>query len=668
MRVMRVVLRQAIVLLIVAATTPVACTGASDGSPAAVPPPASLTGAIAPPLSPRNANYAIDATLDAAARKIAATATIEWRNTTANPAGELQFHLYWNAWKDEGSTFMRERARVGEGGLPDEGRGRIDITSLSLSGPDIDLMDARRFVLTDAGTDTDETVMAVRLPVPVQPGESVTIGVAWTADIPAPIARTGAVGDYFFIAHWYPKLGVFEDTGWNTHQFHASTEFFADYGVYDVRLTVPRGWVVGATGVERERVDAGEQGITHRYYQEDVHDFAWTTSPEFLERSAVFEPAEGSGAGGAPVHLRLLLQPEHLGQESRHFDAARAALQLFGEWFGPYPFGHLTIVDPAYRSRSAGMEYPTLFTAGTSWIVPDEVTFNTPEEVTVHEAGHQWWQGVVGSNEFENAWIDEGITTFATARVMDEGLPQIYLEGRFFGDAVAWVYRDIPLSRETFLNRRAGYRRNGESDVPATPSYRYHPGGGFSITYNKTALWLHTLERWLGWEVVQRGLQTLFEENRFSHPTPDDVFRALSTAAGRDLTPFFDEVFRSSNTFDYGVEQIESSGRGDSVRSTVIVRRYGEAIFPVDIAMVFADGTRVMESWDGRDRWRAFEYERGARLVSAEVDPERVLLLDVDFTNNSRTTKPMGEEVATKWSLKWLVWLQDAMSNWTVLL
>ena len=137
------------------------------------------------------------------------------------------------------------------------------------------------------------------------------------------------------------------------------------------------------------------------------------------------------------MHLRLLLQPEHRGQESRHFDAARAALQLFGQWFGPYPFGHLTIVDPAYRSGSGGMEYPTLFTAGTSWIVPDAVTFNTPEEVTVHEAGHQWWQGVVGSNEFEDAWIDEGITTYATARVMDEAVPQIYLEGRFFGDVVA---------------------------------------------------------------------------------------------------------------------------------------------------------------------------------------------------------------------------------------
>ena len=114
--------------------------------------------------------------------------------------------------------------------------------------------------------------------------------------------------------------------------------------------------------------------------------------------------------------MRLLLQPEHAGQAERHFDATRTALKYYGEWFGAYPYGHITIVDPAYQSGAGGMEYPTLFTAGTRWLAPRAVT--TPGGVTVHEAGHQFWYGIVGNNEFEDAWMDEGFNTFSTARAI----------------------------------------------------------------------------------------------------------------------------------------------------------------------------------------------------------------------------------------------------------
>ena len=175
-----------------------------------------------------------------------------------------------------------------------------------------------------------------------------------------------SIGDDYFIAQWFPKIGVLQDSGWNCHQFHCATEFFADFGVYDVRLTVPSGWIVGATGVERDVTDdQGSPSSTHHFYQADVHDFAWTTSPHYVEQRATFQrptlPA---------VDMRLLLQPEHRGQEERHFAATRAALRYYGEWFGPYPYGHITIVDPAWQSGVDGMEYPTLFTAGTSWLAP----------------------------------------------------------------------------------------------------------------------------------------------------------------------------------------------------------------------------------------------------------------------------------------------------------
>jgi hypothetical protein len=621
-----------------------------------------VTGALTPPRSPRNASYAITARLDPSTRTITGSEVITWRNISAATATDLRFHLYWNAWKNTRSTFMRERA-LSEGGADTSPRSaaewsRIDVAAVTVDG--MDRTSSTRFIAPDDDNPDDETVMSVPLAQAIAPGGSTTIEVAWTAHVPRTFARTGAIGNFFFIAQWFPKLGVLQDHGWNCHQFHAGTEFFSDFGVYDVALTVPSGWPLGATGVPRSRTDNADRTTTHRYYQEDVHDFVWTTSPDYLERTARFEhptlPA---------VDMRLLLQPEHASQAGRHFAATRTTLKYYGEWFGAYPYGHITIVDPAYQSGAGGMEYPTLFTAGTRWLAPPHVT--TPEEVTVHEAGHQFWYGIVASNEFEDAWMDEGFNTYSTARAIAQVYEPNYLALRYFGGFIPWVFKDISLARETAGNRLAGYRHDAKSDVPSMPSYRYFPSTGGSITYNKTALWLNTMERWLGWESVRRILAAHFETWKFAHPKPKDFFELASRVSGRDLEGFFDQVYRSSNDFDYGVQDLKSTRDGDQYRTSVVIRRYGEALFPVDLLVTFKNGERVSEHWDGVDRWKLYAYDRLAPVLSAQIDPDRVLLLDVNITNNSMTLEPKAEAAATKWSLTWMVWLQDCLLSWAAL-
>ena len=617
---------------------------------------------VAPaPLSPRNASYTISARLDPATRTITGSETIAWRNITTAAATELQFHLYWNAWKDTRSTFMRERALAG---AADADRrtaddwSRIDVTSIKIGGND--LTAAKRFIAPDDDNPDDQTVMSVPLAQPIGPGGTATIDVEWRAHVPRPFARTGAIGNFFFIVQWFPKLGVLQDEGWNCHQFHASTEFFSDFGVYDVSLTVPGKWPLGATGVETKRFENTDGTTTYRYVQEDVHDFAWTTSPDYIERTARFQHPRLP-----PVEMRLLLQPEHAGQADRHFDATRTTLRYYGEWFGAYPYGHITIIDPAYQSGAGGMEYPTLFTAGTRWLAPAGVT--TPEGVTVHEAGHQFWYGIVANNEFEDAWMDEGFNTYSTARAIAQVYDPNFLSLRYFGGFVPWVFRDIALSRETEGNRLAGYRRDATSDVPSTPSFRYFPATGGSITYNKTALWLNTMERWLGWPVMQRIMSAHFERWKFRHPKPTDFFDVANQVAGRDLGPFFDQVYRGSNVFDYGVQDLKSERDGEQYRTTLVVRRYGEGVFPVDVAVTFKNGEHVTERWDGTDRWKLYTYDRRFPALSAQIDPNHVLLLDVAYTNNSKTLEPKGGSAATKWSLKWMVWLQDCLLSWAAL-
>jgi hypothetical protein len=626
------------------------CASAAHGQP----PP--------PPQSPRNANYTISASLDVRARTITAHERITWRNITNHPATELQFHLYWNAWTDRESTWMKEARRSRDVDRPARDLARFDLSSIRLTrdGTTTDLSNARRFIAPDDGNSRDRTVMQVPLPEPVRTGETIAVDIAWTARVPRPFDRTGVVGNYYFIAQWFPKIGVLEDSGWSTHQFHSATEFFADYGVYDVTLTVPSGWILGATGLERSRTDNSNGTTTYRYMQEDVHDFAWTTSPDFVVRTARFE--DGSLQ---PVDVRLLMQPEHLSQTERHVEAARIALLNFGNWFGPYPYGHLTIVDPAYQSDTGGMEYPTLFTAGTRWRVTPSITLNTPEEVVIHEAGHQFWYGVAGTNEFEHAWMDEGITSYVTARAIELDYPVVHPDRYFFGGLVPWVFNGFLLKRETDLNGVWRYRRHLADDPIAALSYRQQPDSVAALAYDKPALWLHTLERWLGWPTVQAALRQTFQQGSFGHPAPDQLLQSLQRESGRDLTRFFDQTYRGSAVFDYAVEELESAEGDDGQFNTrVLVRRYGDGVFPVNIQVTFESGEEVLEPWDGEARWRELTYTRPVRVGSAVVDPERRLLLDANFVNNSRTVQPRNMAAARRWTLWWMVGLQDALLTW----
>lgn len=630
--------------------------------------------------SARNANYDIDVTLDPATRTLTGTETIQWRNTGTLAAYSIRVHLYWNAFRSTNSTWLRQRKLVGDDpfGAADEADfGYSQVATIAVINDDgsvrADLKPVLRYISPDDQNADDRSLASAELPTPVQPGEGLRLRITWTGRFPRNFDRTGAIGDYFFVSQWFPKLGVFEAGGWTAHQFFANSEFYSDFGRYDVRMTVPSGWQVGATGREQSRADAGNGTTTHRYVQDDVHDFAWTTSPDFIEKRQRFEHA-----GLPPVEMRLLLQPEHDGLADRHFAATAAALRYYGEWYGPYPYGHITIVDPAFQSDSGGMEYPTIFTAGARWLSPRGS--NDPEYVVVHEAGHQWWYGMVANNETERAWLDEGLNEYSDSRVQAEALQPNYYVQRFFGDFIPWQFRDIPLKRATDTNWMNAYRRQGDRDALSTPTFALWPGAHQAQSYHKAALMLHTLERKHTWEVMQRVLSRYFARWQFKHPQPDDFFAVVEEVTGLPHAWFFDQVYRSSNTFDYAIERFDSQAvssrglddnlafaeqtAGGTYRTTVVVRRLEAGVFPVDVLVTFSNGEQARESWDGQARWHAFTFDRPVRAVSAQVDPERVLLLDANFTNNSLVMEPATGAAATKWSLRWMVWLQDLMMTY----
>jgi hypothetical protein len=648
-----------------------------------------LSGVSSEALSPQNASYQIEVSLDDEAKLLDGKLVLTWRNIQQAPTDELWFHLYWNAWRNDQTTWLRER-RIARGEpVEDVQEGEwsyIEIESMTLlsSGdhPESDLLERMSYTSPDDGNPEDRTVMVVSLPRAVEPGETIEVQLSWRGKLPRQFARTGYRGAYSFFGQWFPKLGVYEEDGWNCHQFHNQTEFYSDYGVYDVSMTVPDYLVLGATGVETERRENGDGTVTHRYQQADVHDFAWTVSPHYLDQTAMFaEP-------GLPVvRMRLLLQPERHDQGERYFDAVRACLTYFGKWFGPYPYEQITIIDPPLETNTGGMEYPTLFTGASRLFNPDES--HSPAGVTVHECGHQFWYALVGSNEFEHAWLDEGLNSYSAERTMDVA----------YGDR-SWVerYLAIPgtdgalpmildgIFKPRTVSRLDQYRSAAFSDDQEIPTYLYHAPEAHRTTYSKTMLWLGTLERYLGWETFQQGLAAYFEQYRFAHPGPEDLFSAIETASGQELDWFFDQVYRSTVTFDYKVDWVDSYSTettglveqdGEHVfhepeaddegpyRTEVVVTRMGDGRFPVDLLMVFEDGHEIRQSWDGQAHWQGFSVEYAEKLAYAVIDPERILLLDLYPSNNSLLREPEATPAARKWTAYWMLWVQDMLNTFS---
>lgn len=624
------------------------------------------------PRSPRNANYVLSARLDPVARTIQGTGRLHWKNSTAAPVSELHMHLYWNAWRDAYSTWMRGRQLAGDTSVihrPDADRGSIDVTALRLLGPDgpIDLIDRVQFIAPDDGNPHDRTLVSIPLDQPIPPMHDVQIELTWTANVPRTYDRTGVIGKDFFIAQWFPKIGVLTNDGWRAAQFHAHAEFFADFGTYDVSLTVPSGWIVGATGREAARTNHDDGTTTHRYIANDVHDFAWTTSPDFIEHRARFEEP-----GLSAVDLRLLLRPDHQYQADRHFAAARTALTHFGQRLGSFPWPNLTIVDPAtlinpraQGGSTAGMEYPTLITAGTHW--SDRWADVTLEDVIVHEIGHQYFQSAVATNEATDGWIDEDLTTFMTGQIIEAAYPWRFTAiDRYFGGLVTWRHPDVRWSRLHQGYALDAYRLTPGWDAPMTSTWQQVPRTSPYTIYARAPLALETLHRVIGEDMMTKVLATYYARGVFRHPTSDDFFAIVNSTAGRDLSWLFDATLRQSGTFDYAVgdvTSVQTSTSPNQFHSTVIVQRLADGIFPIEIRVTFDDGGVILERWldDAGTGWHTFTYDRAARVSRVEVDPDRVLVLDAHRTNNSWAAEPQATRAADKWTRRWLSWVQHVL-------
>jgi len=629
-----------------AASAP-AQTGAAAGL--AVPATTTAINSVTP-LSQRVVAYDIDAKYNAKAHSLDATETLTYHNLTGQPLDTFPFHLYLNAFQPT-STWVREGKREATRGQDFEkwdpkSNGADEIKSFEVVGQG-DFTNQLQFIHPDDDNKDDRTVVQVHLPKPIPPDGYVQFKIKFHDQFPETLERTGWNRDFVLGGQWFPKVGVWWHSAWNCHQFHAYTEFFADFGVYDVKLTVPQYEVVGASGIEVSSVNNPDGTKTVAYHGEDIHDFAWTASPHYLIYNDIFQSTMG------PVKLRIMMQPAHWGQAERHALIAKQTMERFDRWYGPYPYKTLTIVDPDPGSQALGMEYPTFITGGTNWFMPKGLLL--PEGVVEHEFGHQYWYGMVATNEFEDAWMDEGINQYSEAKVMDS----------IFGPSTS-VLNLWGITGGERDQDRLFYESVAALDSMAQNGWQYFNYNSYGgITYGKTALILLTLENVIGEDTMRQAMHTYFLRYRFTHPTKEDFLKTIEEVSGKDLRWYFNQAVYGTQVLDYEVLKIssvpvewykddlqEKKGVTEYV-DNVWIHRKEDFVMPVDVEIKFDNGDKVREHWEGQDRWVRYAYRKKAKVESVEVDPDHKIYFDRNNFNNSQTEEANGaaaRKLANYWT------------------
>ncbi len=605
------------------------------------------------PLSQRVTAYSIDARLKTDAKTLDATEILAYRNLSGQPISAVPFHLYLNAFRPQ-SSFSRESHQQDSDFSYGKGEeGAIDIESISAEGYG-DLSGATHYIAPDDGNEDDHTVMEVVLPKPLAPGAVIRFQLTFHDKFPLSVARNGYKRDFIMGAQWFPKVGVLWNGAWNCHQYHANTEFFADFGTYDVSLRLPERFSVGATGIQTGELRNADGTKTVTFRGEDIHDFAWAASPHFQMADDVYVNSLGT------VKIHALILASHANLRARYIESLKKSLQKYDEWLGPYPYKQITLIDPEPGSQMGGMEYPTLITGGADWYEPSWSHFEL-ETTVVHEFGHQYWYGMVATNEFEEPWLDEGINSYSEAKVagsiLGKNNSQINARSIYGSDAES---------------KRIFYLDNPEEDPIARFGWQFANDSSYgSIVYDKTATVLNTLEGVVGEDTLRQALRVYFTRYRFKHPTGADFLRVVAEVSGRnDLEPFFAQAIQGTQGLDYSVVSLttgpmewwKGENAGGPYRTSVVVRREGTFLFPVKLEVGFADGSKEQATWDGNDRWARFSWDKPSRAAYAQVDPDGAIPLDLNSFNNSYTLRA-DATARLKLTNYWVI-AQQLLAQW----
>ncbi len=542
-------------------------------------------------------NYEIDVRLDDVKHELHGFIQIEYINHSPAALDYIWFHLWPNAYKNENTAFAKQQVENGSTDFyfsKPEARGYIDELAFAAEGQ------ALKWEYDSANIDIAKVFLNRKL----SSGDKIKITTPFHVKIPSDFSRLGHVGQSYQITQWYPKPAVYDKYGWHPIPYLDQGEFYSEYGKFDVRITLPKNYVVGATGnlinfeeqewlnqIAERTAAAEEPFLTEEFSPSDttektiefiannVHDFGWFADKRYHVMKSSVE---------LPFSKRVVTTWAMF--TSKQFPLWKKAAQYVNDavyhyslWVGEYPYDQCAAVQGAL-SAGGGMEYPnvTVISAGGSDL--------TLQDIVIHEVGHNWFYGQLGSNERINPWMDEGINSYYEMRTMKTLHPDAKIMGDFAEKGIA-KFLDLDYQRREYLNK-IGFlikATTNEDQPPGLASEEFTSTNYGTDVYLKTALAFDYLAHYLGQENFDKIMQEYYQQFEFKHPQPEDIRGIFEVQTGKNLDWFFDDLIYSKKKLDYKILSSDSKKYLGDELTEFEIKNTGDIAAPFSISVIQDD-------------------------------------------------------------------------------
>ncbi|KAA3611980.1 MAG: M1 family peptidase [Calditrichaeota bacterium] len=596
--------------------------------------------------------YTIDITLNPITHKYHGQQKLIYTNNSPDELEYIWFHLYPNAYKDESTPYAKQQKHMYRRPFhysDEKDRGYINLTSVKANGLEIswqykeDAIDEAKLLLDK----------------PLKPGETITIELDFNAQFPIVFSRSGHWGErYFHGTQWYPKVVVYDKYGWHPDSYVEVGEFYGEFGTFDVSITLPKNFVIDATGMLQENPfeeafldsiieqskkltkikDVEERNKfwqswqkshrnntnydslkTVRFVAENVHDFAWFAGEDFMIHQKITQDN---------VLARVLTLPQNAYDWKDVPDWIDKTLWFYGDKVGKYKYPKATVVDGSHET-SGGMEYPmiTLITMDyQSWT-------NMLEMVIAHEVGHNWFQGMIGNNERASVFLDEGLNDYHEVAYMNHyyGFYNLTKFDSLLGswnildDLGEWHYHNLVYGSMARQHKEQPMSLRGEQFTRNSYS---------SSNYSKAGFMLNALKWMMGEKEFEEAIKTYFERWHFKHPGLDDFWNTMQEYTKEDINHFRKEWMETTHYNDFELEDYETSKSGSEFTTKVFVSNQGTIKgLPAPVHLVTAQNDTLEGRWSGNESDPVI-FKHFSPVENVEVNLKR-LFFETDYYNNS---------------------------------
>ena len=584
--------------------------------------------------------YNIKVTLNDKSHELTAFEKVEYINNSPDTLQFLYFHLWPNAYSSNKTDLAKQIFSL-------RGKQRL------FNDPElIGFIDSLDFKVNNQHVNWEylpnqPDICQIMLKMPLYPGETIIITTPFHVKIPKGVtSRLGHIGESYQISQWYPKPAVYDKAGWHQMPYLDQGEFYSEFGSFDVSITLPRNYIVGATGnlqnkQEAEMLDklaadttwisTSKKGIfnfptsstqtkTIRYTANNIHDFAWFADKRFhVLKGKVILPKSGK-----EVTTWLMFTDQQSGLWKNAIPYINNAITDFSEWIGDYPYSSFTAVQSALNA-GLGMEYPGITVIG---LTKDAYTL---DKVIAHEACHNWFYAALGSNERRFPFMDEGITTsyevrYLSKRYPDKKLWEDYLpklkQAKFFH------LDKIPIKQIMELEWLISARTNLEQPINLN-STDYNAINYNLMLYNKASISFNYLRAYLGDSLYDLIIHDYYHQWKFKHPQPEDLRNVFVSHTVKDLSWFFDDLIGSTKRLDYKLVCYKNR--------RLLIQNTGELVSPLIIVGMANDSVRFEKWVDGFEGQKWVEIPSG-NFSEFKIDPKHVMPEINRFNNTIRTS------------------------------